>query len=450
MINRRDFIKASALSLTSINPLKALYSQSKAKSLVHIFYVGGPSQIELFDYKPDLYKYHNKTINHFKSEKGQKGGTLKKPISTFKKAGNSGMWLSDLIPHMHKHADDLTLIKTVQAQSLNHIFAQNELLTGSIFADTSSFGSWINYLRGEKNSFIPQELILPDALGAPRCSPQCFSTQLEFNRSFLEFEDFKALQSLYLRSHFKKKDEINTFSHYLKKFNQNSGHLQRRDQIRRHQELEFQLKSFHQLNEFLKGTPSQREQKLYNIKKYGENALADKLLFTKYSLKKGAPFVQIMIGNEDDPTSWDHHFNMNDILTMTKKSDFLISAFLSDIKEEGLSEDTIILGAGEFGRTPITDEGLDKPKGISTWGRGHNKYLNSVWLMAPGLKKGFTYGESDNLSLFCDQNPVSIADLWYTLFHLLGIDGHKVESIKKGRILRPNFKHGNLVREILS
>lgn len=462
-MNRRDFITYQAMLLSGLYNLNTFAQKrpdnlvnknnTKVKTLIHLFMVGGPSQIELFDYKPELYKKDGKTIDNFVSEKGQVGGKIMKPITNFQQYGDSGHWFSDLLPNLAKHADDLTFIKSLTCRSLNHLLAQYELNTGHTTPGSPFVGAWIDYALEKNNSKLPNMAVMADVLGQPRSAPACWNSFLPGTSSKVVINEMRKTLDELQSFEFTDKKTVDMFMKGLKDLNQASSYAKHPVLKQREELFEFINRARTSLLDLITpGDYTEREQKLYGAKRFGENPLVDRLILARKLAEYEVPYVQICIGNEQNPTSWDHHFNIDHIVGMSKKIDRPLYGFLQDMKERELLDESLVLFAGEFGRTPITDDILEKGgKEVSdSTGRGHNNNANSIWLAGSGVKAGHSFGETDELSLHSVKDPITIGDLWATILHLMGIDHNKLIVEENGETKRLTTNSNRIIEQILS
>lgn len=452
-MNRRDLFKLALSTYfapyLSLANTKRQQIRSKAKSIVFLHMNGGPSQIDLFDYKPELIKRDGQELTKFVSEKGQRGGVLKKPISKFKQRGKSGIWVSDLLPHIAEHVDDISLINSLNVSNLLHEFAQIEQFTGSTHQGSPHIGSWINYglfenanlLRGNEYK-LPGFFYFNDPIGPKRTFPLTLSnTLINGKQGYVVIDKInnfiKALDSTIYN-----KKEMNQFLSILEEIEEKpSSHLDYLNLMFNSRE---KIKDIIGKNEYDKETS-----KLYQVDEIGQNYLADQLILTTKLLKENVPYIQINVGNKEDETSWDNHFNSDDLVSMCKKTDFYIAKFLEDIKRQGLIDQVVIAWGGEFGRLPCIDIG-DKPPNVVSSGRGHNNLAGAVWLTGTGIKKGFSFGKTDEIGLSTVENPVTYGDIWATLLHLIGLDHNQLKYIHEGQEMRYTKPEHKIIKQILS
>lgn len=440
MINRRNFIKkslyvagASSIGLPGYSFGKSLLpNNSQVKTIIFLHMNGGPSQMDLFDYKPDLFKMAGKSITGFTSAKGQVGGTIIPPVGKFKQYGESGRWVSDLLPHLSQHVDKMSFVKSVVCESMNHYVAQLEQMTGSSTPGADHIANWISLFKKKVDNDLPDFTLFQDELGHLRSYPECIGfNQIKSKFSYNHFDLFSNIQKS-LNGILHDEDHAKKFIDYRNQLNLNKNTTNHQHVFDARAELfNMTYKSRKKILGFLQNQIyGAFEKKYYGIEKIGDNNFADQLIFSKNLIKSEVPFVQISLGNEDDVTSWDQHGNIKDIYTMTKKMDHALSGYIYDLEREGLLDQSVILWAGEFGRLPVVDN-VDAEGG--NVGRGHNNMANTVWMLGKGIKQGFEYGKTDDLSLRTVENPVNFGDIWATLLHLIGID-HEEMFVMNGDV----------------
>lgn len=422
-----------------------LRPKSRVKSVIVLSMVGGPSQLETFEYKPELNKSHGKTISGFADFLGNEGGVIQKHWVPFKQYGQSGKWVSDLLPNIATLSDELTFIHSLNASSKLHTAAQLEFNTGSIFEGNPFSGAWINYGLNRAQKNLPNMVIMSDPKGPPRAGDRTWQSGNLPNGNSKIFMGHPGLFAEELKQlRYSAPSEHQNFLNLLKETNK-LGKL--KGTLFNKRESEFQ-NIFDIKDEMLKAVDlkiSDEEVKLYGVHNQNAAAFAKQLLVARNLIEKNVPFIQINCGNLEDENSWDNHFNMADIKMMTNKIDRPIYGFITDLKRRGLLDDVIILWGGEFGKLPV----YDKREPNST-GRSHNDGANTIFMAGGGLKKGFSYGVTDEISLNTVQDKVEIGDIWATILHLMGINHEELNyenNLAKHRFTK---KGSRVIKEILA
>jgi hypothetical protein len=433
--------KAEVEKTDPLAPKKSHYP-SKAKHVVHLFMNGGPSQVDTFDPKPMLDKYHGKPLPETNLRTERKTGAAMRSPFKFKKHGQSGIEVSELFENTAMHVDDMCIVRSMHADVPNHEPSLMLMNCGDGRLPRPSFGSWVTYGLGSENKNLPGFVVMCPG-GYPIVTTQ------NWRSSFLP----GVFQGTYL-------DTKNSDPEKLVAFIRNSEMpiaRQRKQldlvQILNDQnlasrnfdpQLESRIRSFElafrmqseatDVFDLTKETKSIREL-------YGDTTNGRQLLYTRRLIEKGVRFIQVWSGAGQP---WDNH----DSLEKQHKKlagdwDKPIAAFLLDLKQRGLFDSTLVLWGGEFGRTPVAEM-----PGLS--GRDHNHYGFTCWLAGGGVKGGTVVGSTDEFGFKAEQNPVHVHDLHATMLHLLGMDHEKLTYRYAGRDFRLTDVHGNLVKEIIA
>jgi hypothetical protein len=433
--------KAEVEKMDPLAPKQAHYP-SKAKYVVHLFMNGGPSQVDTFDPKPMLDKYHGKPLPDANLRTERKTGAAMRSPFKFKKYGQSGIEVSELFENTAMHVDDMCIIRSMHADVPNHEPSLMLMNCGDGRLPRPSFGSWVTYGLGSENKNLPGFVVMCPG-GYPIVTTQ------NWRSSFLP----GVFQGTYL-------DTKNSDPEKLVAFIRNSEMpiARQRKQLDLVQllndqnlasrnfdpQLESRIRSFElafrmqseatDVFDLTKETKSIREL-------YGDTTNGRQLLYTRRLIEKGVRFIQVWSGAGQP---WDNH----DSLEKQHKKlagdwDKPIAAFLLDLKQRGLFDSTLVLWGGEFGRTPVAEM-----PGLS--GRDHNHYGFTCWLAGGGVKGGTVVGSTDEFGFKAEQNPVHVHDLHATMLHLLGMDHEKLTYRYAGRDFRLTDVHGNLVKEIIA
>jgi hypothetical protein len=437
-------INESNAEVGKMDPLapKQAHYPSKAKHVVHLFMNGGPSQVDTFDPKPMLDKYHGKPLPDANLRTERKTGAAMRSPFKFKKHGQSGIEVSELFENTAMHVDDMCIIRSMHADVPNHEPSLMLMNCGDGRLPRPSFGSWVTYGLGSENKNLPGFVVMCPG-GYPIVTTQ------NWRSSFLP----GVFQGTYL-------DTKNSDPEKLVAFIRNSEMpiARQRKQLDLVQllndqnlasrnfdpQLESRIRSFElafrmqseatDVFDLTKETKSIREL-------YGDTTNGRQLLYTRRLIEKGVRFIQVWSGAGQP---WDNH----DSLEKQHKKlagdwDKPIAAFLLDLKQRGLFDSTLVLWGGEFGRTPVAEM-----PGLS--GRDHNHYGFTCWLAGGGVKGGTVVGSTDEFGFKAEQNPVHVHDLHATMLHLLGMDHEKLTYRYAGRDFRLTDVHGNLVKEIIA
>jgi len=401
----------------------------KVKRAIYLHMVGAPPQMDLFDYKPGMKEWYDKDLPD-SIRQGQRlttmtSGQSRFPIAPsvfqFKQHGKSGAWISELLPHTAKMADDLTIIRSMRTEAINHEPAITFIQTGNMIAGKPCVGSWIAYGLGSMNQDLPTFVVLNATHSHPKANVQAISARL-WSAGFLSAQHAGvALRSsgdpvLYInnpsgvptairRRMLDALSELNELQ-YAK-----IGDPETRARISQF-EMAFRMQSsVPDLTDLSKESES-------TFKLYGEDArkggtVANSCLMARRLLERGVRFVQMY------QRGWDVHSTLPDILpSQCKDVDQACYALVQDLKQRGMLDDTLVLWGGEFGRT-IYSQGRLSP---TEYGRDHHPRCFSLWLAGGGLKHGVVHGETDEFSYNIVNDPVHVRDLQATVLHLFGLD----------------------------
>jgi hypothetical protein len=417
------------------NPLapKAPHFKPRAKRVIFLTMRGGPSHVDTFDYKPQL------TADTGKS--GKRPGTqLLGSKWKFAQSGHSGLWISELFPNVAKHADELCLIRSMQTDLPSHPQAFLKMHTGSFQFVRPSLGAWTIYGLGTENQNLPGLITLtpPGAFGGAQNYGSAFLPAIyqaqrigSDNRpvATAEVKNLSApMSSQAQRNELELVQTLNREKLAREQFNPEvEGVIQS-------YELAFKMQSqMPQVMDLSK--ESAATQKLYGIGEQGTDDFGRKCLLARRCIEAGVRFVEISHGN------WDQHFNLSQALGQNAHSvDLPIAGLLTDLRLRGLLKDTLVVWAGEFGRTPHAQGGD---------GRDHNNKAFTIWMAGGGVKGGLSYGQTDEYGYEAVENKVQIHDLHATILALLGLDHEKLTFNYAGRDFRLTDVHGEVVKSIM-
>ncbi|QVL34963.1 DUF1501 domain-containing protein [Telmatocola sphagniphila] len=421
------------------NPLapKSPHFKPKAKRIIHLFMGGGPSQVDTFDPKPALEKYHGQQPSGAGLKTERKTGGLYKSPFKFYKSGKSGIEVSEIFPEIAKQIDDICVVRSMHTDIPNHEPGLLLMTCGNTQPIRPSMGSWLLYGLGSENQNLPGFVVL--CPGKPVVGPALW------NNSFLP--------GIYQGCHIQNLDPKKVIDHiqnrYLTSGTQrqqldlinglNKLHLERHpgdEQLdSRIQSLEMAFRMQTEATDVFDVTKEPAKIR----EEYGTGYFADACLAARRLVERGVRMVQVFYGAGQP---WDDHSDIEKgHRAKAKDSDKAIAALLRDLKRKGLLEDTLVLWGGEFGRTP-TSEGSS--------GRDHNNHGFSVWMAGGGVKGGLAYGATDEFGFAAVENKVHIHDLHATMLHLMGLDHEKLTYRYSGRDFRLTDVAGVVVKDILA
>ncbi len=426
----------------------------KAKRVVHITLIGGLSHLDSFDYKPKLAKLHGKKLDTTETPDTFFGqfGLLRQSDWAFKPRGKSGLMVSDLFPHIAQHADDLTVIRSMTADSANHTPALYLGNSGFQFSGFPSVGSWASYGLGSETDELPAYVVLPDPRGQPNGGASIWSS------GFLPAEHQGVLLQSGpspVRELFPKEPQPGEADgrELLKKMNEvhakgsGAGDLlaARMRSYELAARMQLAVPAIADLSKEAKETQS-----LYGLNDAKTRDFGRNCLLARRLLEKGVRFVQLFSGGPiagSPRASWDAHESVKENHTIEAGMiDKPVAALLADLKRTGLLKDTLVLFTTEFGRTPFAQSGPD----IVGPGRDHNKYGFSVWMAGAGLKPGSVFGATDEVGWKAVEHPLTWHDFHATVLHLLGLNHEKLTFYHNGIHRRLTNVHGEVVKGLLT
>ena len=432
------------------NPMfpKGPHFAPKAKRVIHLFMNGGPSHVDTFDPKPELAKWHGKILpdEHRLSTERKTGAAYKSPFA-FKKYGQSGLPVSDLFPHVAKHADDLCVIRSMRADVPNHEPSLMLMNCGDGRLVRPSMGSWITYGLGTENQNLPGFVVLcPN--GYPITETQ------NWRSAFLP----GIYQGTYVNPAKKAEEAIIPNLNPARSSARQSKQLQLLQKLNRaHQnsregddQLDSRIRSFE-----LAYRMQMEASDAFDITKestrvreaYGSGVHGKQCLMARRLVERGVRFVQLWHG-KDQP--WDSHDQIEkNHRRLAGECDQAIGALLQDLKDRGMLEETLVLWGGEFGRTPT----VELPSGSNagtTSGRDHNHHGFTMWMAGGGVKPGYVHGATDPFGFKAVEDPVHVHDLHATMLQLLGFDHEQLTYRYAGRDFRLTDVHGKVVTPLIA
>ena len=459
-LTRRWFLKDCGLGLAGIaaNTLLARdghaaaaaalrqspHHAPKVKRVIYLFQAGAPSHLELFDPKPELAKRSGQLppaelLKNYRAAFIQPNSALLGPKYKFAKHGQSGMELSELLPHTAALADDLCLIRSMQTEAVNHAPAQIMMNTGSQQFGRPSFGAWTLYGLGSEGLDLPGYVVLTSAKGTSGGASNYGSGFLPTKFSgvplrstgdaVLYLSNPKGIDQAAQRASLDALTELNQIALDDTHDPEIATRIQSYEMAYRLQTSAPELMDLSQ--------EPQHVLDMYGIKDIHTPGYARNCLLARRLAERGVRFVQLF------HEAWDQHGNLTKAIKENcQATDQASAALVKDLKQRGLLDDTLVVWGGEFGRTPMVQGGND--------GRDHHNRCFSVWLAGGGLKKGHVHGVTDDLGFNVATDPVHVHDLNATLLHLLGFDHEKLTYRFQGRDYRLTDVHGHLVKGILA
>ena len=470
-INRRQFfgraatgIGAAALSSligpgvaeAAITPGSVPHFAPKAKRVIYLFQSGGPSQMDLFDYKPQMQKFQGTdlptSIRMGQRITGMTSGQSTLPVASsmfeFQQHGQSGAWISELLPHTAKIADDLCIIKTLNTEAINHDPGITYLQTGHQQPGRPSLGAWMSYGLGSENDDLPGFIVLISHGSSKRDAQALF--QRLWGSGFLPSEhqgvNFRAAADPVLYLSNPPGIDRNSRRRML-------DGLQQLNEMQYHEysdpEIVARIAQYEMAYRMQASVPdltdlSDEPDSTFEL--YGEDArmpgtYAANCLLARRMAERDVRFIQLY------HRGWDQHGELpRDIRLQCGDVDQSSAALVTDLKQRGLLDDTLVIWAGEFGRTVYCQGNLQP----DNYGRDHHGRNYCMWMAGGGVKGGMTYGETDDFCYNVVENPVHVHDLNATILHLMGMDHERLTYRFQGRDFRLTDVHGNVMKDILA
>jgi hypothetical protein len=429
---------------------------ARAKRVIFLFMNGGLSQVDSFDPKPMLDKYHGQPLPGGEVATERKTGTLLRSPFTFKKYGQSGIEVSELFPHVGECADDICFVRSVHTDIPNHEPSLLMMNTGHTQAGRPSIGSWLTYGLGSENRNLPGYVVLcpdlPTTVGPPL-----------WNNAFLP----AVHQGTFISDKVERPDQIigkdfdpkklvsylNNTDFTLPEQRRELDLLASLDRMRlggatKDPQLEAAISSMEVAYRMQTEAPDVfdiRKESEATLKLYGPGSTARGCLMAVRLVERGVRMVQVYYA-QGDP--WDHHGDIQLHRKTARDSDQPYAAVIKDLKSRGLFEDTLVVCGSEFGRTPVVEVGGGG--GTTQNGRDHNPFGFTMWLAGGGIKGGMTYGATDDFGFKAVEKPVHVHDLHATILHLMGIDHTKLTYRFSGRDFRLTDVSGNVLHDIIA
>jgi hypothetical protein len=427
---RRAF-GATGDGASKANPLapQKPHFAARAKRVIWLFMHGGPSHVDLFDPKPDLVKYAGLPLpgsfGKVMTRRDVAQNPLLGPIKPFRPRGQSGIEVSDFLPHIAECADELCVIRSLHGDSVNHPQSVYQMNTGSILMGKPSVGSWVTYGLGTENNDLPAFVVMLDSGPGIKGGPPAWGSG--FLPAVFQGTPMRATGSPIL--HLAPQPEITATQQrrtldLLRKMNRE--HLEQREGD---DELAARIESYELAYRMQSAAPDLVDIKsetaetlsLYGVDEKETRDFGTRCLLARRMIERGVRFVQLYSG---DTNGWDAHNDVAQNHTeYCRKTDKPIAGLLKDLRRRGLLDDTLVIWAGEFGRMPMSEQGK---------GRDHNPWGYTAWLAGGGVKPGFTYGATDAIGLRAAENKVHVRNFHATLLHLLGIDHSRLTVLRHG------------------
>ncbi len=459
MLNSQGLLAAEIADACAAKPLgdnpyalKPPHFKPRAKAVISLFMSGGPSAVDLFDFKEGLVKYAGQPIDDkvhgdVVVRQGYPGPLMPSPFE-FKRYGQSGKLVSEVFPNLGQHVDDIAFIHSVFGRSNDHVQAHYEMQSGQIRVGFPSAGSWISYGLGTESTSLPAFVVIADPRGGPIGGPTNWSAGYMpaayqgtlFRASGDPIVDLKPVAGMTPETQRSRLDLLSKLNELdMEKF---PGATDLSARISSY-ELAYRMQGCAPKAIDI-GSESEQTKKLYGLDEAITEPFGRQCLLARRLVEHGVRFVQLFqggMGNQNTDT-WDAHSNIRSNHGQhAKESDVPIAGLLTDLKARGLLDDTLVIWHGEFGRMPISQRGV---------GRDHNPGVMTVWMAGAGIKGGQSIGSSDEFGYKAGEQPVSYHDLHATMLHLLGLDHTKLTYLYNGRNMRLTDVYGTLIPQIIA
>ena len=435
----------------SMSPLSpaAPHFPPRAKNVIFLYMDGGPSQVDTFDPKPLLNKYNGEDPGKFfKVEPTQfnRNGTIFGSPWGFRQYGQSGTWVSDLFPHLARHVDDLCVIRSMVSESPSHTNANFFLHTGLTRSGRPSAGAWVSYGLGSENQNLPSFVVLNGGL-IPSGSVACFSNGFlpaAYQGSIFRPEGQPVANIQPSESDARlQQNKISLVRKLDRGVLDQLGGLDQVESAVTNYELAFRMQSA--VPELMDlGSETEATQRLYGLESDFEptRTFGRECLIARRLVERGVRFVELTCPFTPGVDRWDQHKRLRrDHAHNARAIDQPTAALLADLKKRGMLNETLVIWAGEFGRTPFA-QGND--------GRDHHPYCFTIWMAGGGIRGGYTYGETDEFGYRLVRGRMEIYDLHATMLHLLGLDHERLTFRFSSRDMRLTDVHGHVVRDLLA
>jgi len=462
-MNRRHFLSQAGVNVggmalaSLLNDANAVtHIAPKAKRVIYLFMHGGPSQLDLFDHKPGLKKLHGQelppSVRGDQRLTGMTSGQKSLPITSslfdFAQHGQSGAWVSELLPHTAKMVDEMCFIRSMHTEAINHDPAVTFLQTGHQQPGRPSFGAWLSYGLGSANRSLPAFVVLTSRGSAARPADPLYarlwgSGFLPSNHQGVAFRS-AGDPVLYLSNPAgmdaeTRRDQLDVIAT-----------LNRRQLAHQHDpEIATRIAQYEMAFRMQSSVPELtaiKDESAATLAAYGPQSrqpgtFAANCLLARRMAEQGVRFIQLY------HRGWDQHYNLpSDLRLQCRDVDQPAAALIADLKQRGMLDDTLVVWGGEFGRTTYSQGKLE----ATNHGRDHHGRCFTMWLAGGGIKPGTVHGETDDFCFNVARDPVHVHDLNATLLHQLGIDHTKLTYRSQGRDYRLTDVHGSVVRALIA
>jgi Protein of unknown function (DUF1501) len=446
LLSRDRLLQAGEVASRPLAP-KPSHFEPRARCVIYLFMHGGPSHVDLFDPKPELIQYAGRplpdSVGPVMTRRKVAANPLLGPVKPFRPRGQSGLPISDFLPHIAEVADELCVLRSCHGDSVNHPQSIYQMNTGSILMGRPSLGSWVSYGLGTENDSLPAFVVLPDPGGGIKGGPVAWGNGYlpatfqgtTFRSGPAPVVDLRPQRQI---SPWQQQGTIDLLRELNRRHSAARGADGRLEARIEAYELAFRMQAAAPaVVDFTDETAETLE--LYGIGQKETDEFGRRCLLARRMVERGVRFVQLYSG---DTNGWDAH---QDVLKnhgeCCARTDKPVAGLLRDLRRRGLLDDTLVIWGGEFGRMPMSEQGK---------GRDHNPWGYSVWLAGAKVRGGFAYGATDPFGLRAAEDKVHVHDLHATILYLLGLDHEGITYLHNGRYERLTDVAGRVVTEILA
>lgn len=444
----------SATTPTTLGLYGGRHHPARVRRVIQLFMNGGASQVDLFDHKPLLQKLHGQAFDpgagiRVEAATSAPGNVLKPPVR-LRQRGQSGRWVSDLLPQLAKCVDDLAFFMAMQSRTNVHGPGSYLMNTGFLLPGFPALGSWVSYALGTLADNLPTFVVLPDARGLPYNQKGNFSTgflPVQHQGTTVNMAAAEPMAHLAppASATFATPQAERDGLELLKQLNQRHVQSVGGDDRLEARIAAYELAAKMQLSApevFDLSRESAGMHALYGLDHDVTRDFGRRCLVARRMIERGVRFVQVWSGAGGPTNNWDNHANIEtELPPMCAATDQPVAGLLVDLKQRGLLDDTLVLWNTEFGRMPFSQGGA---------GRDHNGGVFAGWMCGAGVKPGVAYGESDPWSWKAANDVTTTYDFHATVLHLLGIDHERLTVRNNGANRRLTDVHGRVVREVLA
>lgn len=444
-------------SRAATGSLGAPHFAPKAKRVIYLFQNGAPTHVDLFDYKPKITELHGTPVpeeylggKRFSTMTGNPSGKLMlAPVEPFHQRGESGAWVSDFLPYTSQIADEVSFVKSMHTEAVNHAPAISFLLSGAELPGRPSMGAWLNYGLGTPAEDLPGFVAMTSITKGTSCGQIFYDFYwgsgflptkyqgVKFRGSrdpVLYLQNPKGLTPELRRGLLDDLNELNALKY------EQAGDPEIETRIAQYEMAYRMQTSVPNLTDF--SDEPKHILDMYGPDVHEAGSFAYNCLMARRLAERGVSFIQCM------HAGWDQHNSLTtELYNQCRATDQPSAALVRDLRMRGMLEDTLVIWGGEFGRTPFIQGDI---KNRPRWGRDHHPYAFTVWMAGGGIKPGISYGASDDLGFNAVEHKVHVHDLQATILHLLGIDHERLTYRFQGRYFRLTDVHGHVVKDILA